>query len=372
MSMLNVSRRAVRIGAILMLPLLAAPVLGPQAAVAQVSVGISVNIAPPILPVIVQPPLPSPGYIWTPGYWAWDAVGADYYWVPGAWVAPPRVGLLWTPGYWGWVNGAYLFHGGYWGPTVGFYGGINYGFGYTGSGFYGGQWRGGQYFYNSSVNNVRNVNVTNVYNKTVIVNNNAPAASVNGGPNGTAAKPTPTQVAVAQAPHVAPTAAQVQHASTAKADPQAHFSTNQGKPQNAAVEKPLGPAPKGAEAPGGEPKNAAHEATTPGERPAAHNADKPAERAGKRNAESPAERPAAHKAEAPEERPAAERRPTERPAVERPAAERRPAERPAVERPAMDRPAPPRAAMMRRPPPPRMAPRPAPRPAPGCRGPQCR
>jgi len=37
------------------------------------------------------------------------------------------------------------------GPTVGFYGGINYGFGYFGNGFYGGRWEGGHFFYNTSV-----------------------------------------------------------------------------------------------------------------------------------------------------------------------------------------------------------------------------
>ena len=61
---------------------------------------------------------------------------------PGVWVRPPQVGLLWTPGYWGWGGGAYLFHAGYWGPHVGFYGGVNYGFGYGGVGFGGGRWVG--------------------------------------------------------------------------------------------------------------------------------------------------------------------------------------------------------------------------------------
>src|SRR6516162_10997197 len=100
----------------------AAP-LGAQAAVA---IGVSINIAPPVLPVYVQPPMPGVGYIWTPGYWAWGDEG--YYWVPGTWVLAPAPGMLWTPGYWGWVDGAYIWHTGYWGPHVGFYGGVNYGF----------------------------------------------------------------------------------------------------------------------------------------------------------------------------------------------------------------------------------------------------
>ena len=90
-----------------------------------------------------QPPLPGPGYIWTPGYWAWGDDG--YFWVPGTWVEPPQVGLLWTPGYWGWNSGRYIFNAGYWGPEVGFYGGIDYGFGYGGIGYEGGFWRGREF-----------------------------------------------------------------------------------------------------------------------------------------------------------------------------------------------------------------------------------
>jgi hypothetical protein len=53
----------------------------PAASFAQIGVGISVTIAPPELPVYEQPICPGEGYIWTPGYWAWD--GDDYCWVPG-------------------------------------------------------------------------------------------------------------------------------------------------------------------------------------------------------------------------------------------------------------------------------------------------
>jgi len=38
-------------------------------------------------------------------------------------------GFLWTPLYWAWVDGAFVFYDGYWGPHVGCYGGIVYGFG---------------------------------------------------------------------------------------------------------------------------------------------------------------------------------------------------------------------------------------------------
>jgi hypothetical protein len=95
-----------------------------------VGVSISVNFAPPVLPVYEQPPCPEPNLMWTPGYWAYSNDDADYYWVPGAWVPAPYEGALWTPPYWGWADGVYGFHDGYWGDEVGYYGGINYGFGF--------------------------------------------------------------------------------------------------------------------------------------------------------------------------------------------------------------------------------------------------
>ncbi len=58
----------------------------PAASRAQVSVGVSIRVGPPALPVYEQPPCPQEGYLWTPGYWAYGDEG--YYWVPGVWVAP--------------------------------------------------------------------------------------------------------------------------------------------------------------------------------------------------------------------------------------------------------------------------------------------
>ena len=157
----------------------------------------AVDIAPPPLPAYDQPPIPAPGYIWTPGYWAWDD-NAGYYWVPGTWVLPPEAALLWTPGYWGWNDGVYAFHEGYWAPEVGFYGGVSYGYGYTGEGYEGGYWRGGTFFYNRTVNNISNVQISNVYNKTVVVNN-VTNVSFNGGAGGTTAQAAPQQIAAASA-----------------------------------------------------------------------------------------------------------------------------------------------------------------------------
>jgi len=109
--------RALLLSAAISLPAMA---MEPGAASAQAAISISVNVEPPALPIYQQPPIPVEGYIWTPGYWSWDTADNDYYWVPGAWVQPPRVGVLWTPGYWAWRDGVYLFNEGYWGATVGF------------------------------------------------------------------------------------------------------------------------------------------------------------------------------------------------------------------------------------------------------------
>ncbi len=192
---------------------------------------------PPPLPVYEQPPVPGPGYIWTPGYWAFAPAG--YYWVPGTWVMPPRVGLLWTPGYWGFVGGVYAFHAGYWGPHVGFYGGVNYGFGYGGVGFGGGRWVGNSFAYNQSVTNVNVTVVHNTYNETVVnnvtVNNRV---SYNGGAGGVVARPSPEERRYIQEEHIAPTPTQHQHLQQAAANPDLLARNNGGRPAIAATPHP--------------------------------------------------------------------------------------------------------------------------------------
>ena len=194
---------------------------------------VSVRIGPPALPIYAQPICPGPGYMWTPGYWGWNDDGG-YYWVPGTWVIAP-VGMLWTPGYWGWGGGFYAWHAGYWGPHIGFYGGINYGFGYGGVGFVGGEWRGGAFYYNRSVTNVSVTNVTNVYNKTVVVNENHTA--FNGGEGGVAARPTAAEEQAAHEQHTPALAAQTQHEQMASQNKQNFASENHGRPAIAATQK---------------------------------------------------------------------------------------------------------------------------------------
>jgi len=200
---------------------------------AQIGIGISVRIGPPALPVYEQPICPGPGYLWTPGYWAWNDDGG-YYWVPGTWVVAP-VGLLWTPGYWGFAGGFYGWHAGYWGPHVGFYGGINYGFGYGGVGFAGGEWRGGAFFYNREVMHVDVHSVTNVYSKTVIVNNTHVAFN---GPGGVETRATAQEEAYAHESHTAALAAQTEHEHAASQNRQLFASENHGRPAIAATGRP--------------------------------------------------------------------------------------------------------------------------------------
>ncbi|MFZ0797453.1 MAG: YXWGXW repeat-containing protein [Terriglobales bacterium] len=200
---------------------------------AQIGIGISVRIGPPALPVYAQPICPGPGYLWTPGYWAWSDDGG-YYWVPGTWVVAP-VGMLWTPGYWGFAGGVYAWHPGYWGPHVGFYGGINYGFGYRGVGFFGGEWRGGAFFYNRAVMNVNLVNVRNVYSKTVVVNN--VHTSFNG-PGGIEARPTPQEEAYGREQHTAALSTQREHERAASQNRALFASANHGRPEIAATGRP--------------------------------------------------------------------------------------------------------------------------------------
>ena len=198
---------------------------------------ISVGIAPPILPVYEPPITPGDGYIWTPGYWAWGDEG--YYWVPGTWVLAPYTGALWTPGYWGWRDGFYVWNGGYWGLHVGFYGGVNYGFGYYGHGFYGGEWRGGGFFYNTAVYHV-GAGFHNVYENRTVINNVTinNRVSYNGGTGGIHAEATSQERIAEHEQHMAAMPVQVQHEQAASHSRAQLASVNHGSPAVTATPRP--------------------------------------------------------------------------------------------------------------------------------------
>ncbi len=201
------------------------------------SVSIFVSFGPPAIPVYVQPPCPGPGLIWTPGYWAWDP-DFGYFWVPGTWVLAPFVGALWTPGYWGWYDGGYAWYPGYWGMAVGFYGGIDYGYGYTGSGYNGGYWQGGSFFYNREVNRITNVNIVNVYSQKVVVNERSPRISYNGGPGGIAARPNSAELAAERGRRSGAISQQLEQEQIARSEPAQRARENHGRPKIAATARP--------------------------------------------------------------------------------------------------------------------------------------
>lgn len=172
----------------------------------------------------------------------------------------PYIDALWTPPYWEFYAGHYRWHHGYWGRHVGFYGGINYGFGYTGLGFYGGYWSGGSFVYNRSVTNV-NVNVVhNVYERRITNHTPFNRVSYNGGSGGIARRPTAPELAAVREARISPMPAQVQQAREASANRAQFAAANHGRPSITAEVRPLAGHP-----------NAPHASATPESRPVPQN-----------------------------------------------------------------------------------------------------
>ena len=196
-----------------------------------------VTVAPPPLPLYAQPAIPAAGYLWVPGFWAWREAVPDYFWVPGTWVKPPQQGFLWTPAYWSRVDGGYLFHAGYWAEQVGFYGGIDYGYGYAGDGYQGGRWENGALFYNRAVNNLGSPDIANVYDEAVAADTRAVRVGFNGGGGGTTARPTRSQETLADARHGEATVEQRKHFELAAMDRALYSRLNHGEPGVAATSR---------------------------------------------------------------------------------------------------------------------------------------
>jgi hypothetical protein len=209
-------------------------------ATSRAEVVISVGFAPPPLLVYDQPPCPDQGLIWMPGYWAYGPDG--YYWVPGAWVPAPFEGALWTPGYWGWSDGMYYWHPGYWGRHVGYYGGINYGFGYFGIGFVGGRWNGGFFEYNTAVWRVNREYIHRTYedrdwDRHYVDRDRHIAFS--GGPGGIRHDPDREERTYMHEQHYQRTAFQTQHIEQARQDHNAYYNVNHGRPDRVVATRPL-------------------------------------------------------------------------------------------------------------------------------------
>jgi hypothetical protein len=200
---------------------------------------VSASDPPPLLPTEdTQPAALADNYLWTPGYWYYDFEKSDYYWVPGAWVVPPYAGLLWTPPYWGYDGARYQWHAGYWSTSVGFYGGIDYGFGYVGSG------------YDRSRENISSVH----------------RVSYNGGPHGVQTTPVPLEL-VANRERRPASDVQMNLARSAKKNPEQHFKVNHGRPLIVAVAKPPAPGPQPSPTPTPRPRPSPQPSPAPTPRP---------------------------------------------------------------------------------------------------------
>lgn len=195
-------------------------------------------VAPPDLPQYDQPVCPQSNYVWTPGYWSYGQDG--YFWVPGVWVPAAYEGALWTPGYWAFERGQYAFHDGYWGDHVGYYGGVNYGYGYMGFGFAGGEWRHGTFFYNTAVAHVHFLNL-HVYHDMEIVKRSTlfgdSRVAFIGGPRGIRYEPSREERMYEHEKHMGRSDFQSQHEFTARGDHGSYYNNNGGHPHITAEDR---------------------------------------------------------------------------------------------------------------------------------------
>ena len=120
---------------------------------------------------------------------------------------------------------------------VGFYGGVNYGYGYTGNGYWGGRWNGNNFQYNTAVTRVNKTVIHNTYvNNSFTKNVNANRTSFNGGNGGIKAQPNAEQrKAMTNAKKVGPTSQQLARQQAAAKDKNLLASTNKGKPNQEAI-----------------------------------------------------------------------------------------------------------------------------------------
>jgi len=150
----------------------------------------------------------------------------------------PEPGYLWTPVYWGWGGSGFVFYEGYWSyQTVGFYGGVDYGYGYFGHGYDGGRWQGDHFYYNRSVNNVNVTVIRNVY-EAPVNHREERRVSYNGGQGGINDRPTPQEESAARGRRLPPAAGQREQVQRARSNPEFRANVNHGKPPIAATDKP--------------------------------------------------------------------------------------------------------------------------------------
>ncbi len=98
---------------IAMLLLAVAATTASTVTMARTDVGVSVNIGPPPVVYETAPP-PRVGYVWAPGYWAWN--GHRHVWHRGYWLHERR-GYAWAPHHWEQRGDRWYLNQGRWAPT---------------------------------------------------------------------------------------------------------------------------------------------------------------------------------------------------------------------------------------------------------------
>jgi hypothetical protein len=84
-------------------------------ALAQLHVGVGINIGPPA-PVKEEIVIAKPyrNAVWIPGYHQWRPRYNRYFWVKGHWGRPPHAHMVWFPGRWEQRNHEWVFYQGRW------------------------------------------------------------------------------------------------------------------------------------------------------------------------------------------------------------------------------------------------------------------
>ena len=95
--------------------IIAAAAAAPLPSLAATNVGLYVGVAPPA-PMYERIPGPRAGYVWAPGYWAWN--GHRHIWTSGYWVAE-RPGYAYSAPVWYQSNGGWYMEPARWSPYGG-------------------------------------------------------------------------------------------------------------------------------------------------------------------------------------------------------------------------------------------------------------
>ena len=83
-------------------------------ALAQLHVGLNIQVGPPPPPREEVLPRPHGNVIWIDGYYRWHPHRHAYVWVRGHWERPPRPRSVWVPGRWERRNGEWVNYPGHW------------------------------------------------------------------------------------------------------------------------------------------------------------------------------------------------------------------------------------------------------------------